>query len=373
MEIQQALDVYRAVANELQVVNETDIYNKPAEDFGEAGADVAHVLPRFELTPRRQELLTVNMDALSLHVATYHEIVAHTEALNEVRMARVSFLNTIAQQIKTLWQRLSVSEEVQQQWISTNSKGTTLAALRACQYELRNLLEEKGKRMGEIIAHARGELEQLWEQAGANDSDKEQCPAYFSNEINDDVFRGIEEAIEVWTARYVCMLPLLSLIEKRESFTSTRDKLAAIEADPMRFKKSKMLMEAEKYRKTLKSKRPAIVQELYHNIVAWEAQYGPFCPKGMRYLDVIRAEDTDVDLSPRPASARQSRRGSGAPALSDAQNRVNIEAAQVATTSNISKPSQKDTKTMKRVTSQKTLDTATSNKDRRITSATGKR
>lgn len=105
----------------------------------------------------------------------------HLSQLEDEKSRREAHIQTIFDQLDTLWKRLGISDGDIDEFIELN-RGSTLQTIRAYENELEHMQQIKREKMSIFIKSAREEIEKLWEDLMYGDVEREAFTAFYDGE-----------------------------------------------------------------------------------------------------------------------------------------------------------------------------------------------
>ncbi|KAG0694297.1 microtubule associated protein-domain-containing protein [Suillus ampliporus] len=135
----------------------------------------------------------------------------HAE-LNELKRRREVHIQAMYDQLETLWRRMGVGEAMDG-FVEAN-RGTTPPVVQAYEEELERMIDLKRERIGEFIANARTEIENLWEELMVGGDERDDFAAFADDEHAEDLLSQHEHEIARLKAEVRLKIPLLTSIRK---------------------------------------------------------------------------------------------------------------------------------------------------------------
>jgi hypothetical protein len=200
------------------------------------------------------------------------------------------------------------------------------------------LQELKKASLKDLIALARGQLEQLWVKCHLSPAEQNAL-SQPNDVVTDEVLDFYETQIARLEARYEEMKPILDKWEKRQAILKEKDEYERHLKDPNRFKKRFASKYEEQARNHI-AKLPKISEVLYQEVKQWEIQHKThFTIDGQRLIEVLEAavrEEADkkaakplrIGQSPSKLSATQSSSVLNQALSSSSRVRNNLHATQ---------------------------------------------
>ena len=105
----------------------------------------------------------------------------HAE-LNELKRRREVHIQAMYDQLEALWRRMGVDEAAMDGFVDAN-RSSTGATIQAYEEELERMIDFKRERMGEFIANARTEIEDLWEELMVGEEERNDFAAFVDGEF----------------------------------------------------------------------------------------------------------------------------------------------------------------------------------------------
>ncbi|MES1913878.1 MAG: hypothetical protein MHM6MM_006025 [Cercozoa sp. M6MM] len=287
-------------------------------------------LDEHELSEADRLLLKNGTDEVcrrSLFDLTQHTLEAlqqRRDVLAAEKQRREAHLRRLAADITRLWKLLGVPQEAQKEFLS-QYQGLGLRTIQACEQCLRQLNQDKRRRLRELLGQSVQRLRELWERSHTPVEERMASCAFavqlqgaYEGDDCEARLQQVQDACERAQQRLQLMAPLLTLIERRDAILRQKAAHDIAEQDPNRFKIPGMMLKLEKFRRVLKSTLPKLTAKLRSALQEYESRFGHFCLQdGRRYLDVLN----EWERAHAPAQKRKSVfRSLGAPSTSSASS-----------------------------------------------------
>ncbi|KAI8366084.1 microtubule associated protein-domain-containing protein [Radiomyces spectabilis] len=216
--------------------------------------------------------------------------------LDEIKQQREFRKNEISLKLIPLWQRLSIDQQQQEQFMAQHH-GLTSNDLQEYESELERMIELKEKRIGDFIAGARKEIARLWSILYFSDDERREFGAAFTDEYSDELLEEHESQISklqllVEDRKYMLerVDRHMKLIEEIRAFKATTNDpsrlLTKSHRDPGR------LLREEKFRKRVSRELPKVERELKGALQEHYVTHGShFLVYGEPYIEKIGTEN----------------------------------------------------------------------------------
>jgi hypothetical protein len=240
-------------------------------------------------------------DCTGIGSRALEELTERVAELNGEKRRRKARLGEMGAEIATLWEKLHVPEE-EQRTFAKSVKGLGMDTIRKGEVELGRLLELKAAMMGRLIDEARDEIERLWEDTSATESQRSAFRAFGiadENRYSDELLAEHDAYIQHLQRRYEQMQPILKVITKREDIIRERMEYEELQKDPTRLQQrgsalTKQLMKEEKIARRIKKDLPKATDYLERKLREWRKTHDePFLYDGEVYLDVMHRQQEE--------------------------------------------------------------------------------
>ena len=240
-------------------------------------------------------------DCTGIGSRALEELTERVAELNGEKRRRKARLGEMGAEIATLWEKLHVPE-AEQRAFAESVKGLGMDTIRKGEVELGRLLELKAAMMGRLIDEARDEIERLWEETSATDSQRSAFRAFGiadENRYSDELLAEHDAYIQHLQRRYEEMQPILKVISKREEIIRERMEDEELQKDPSRLQQrgsalTKQLMKEEKIARRIKKDLPKATDYLERKLREWRKTHDePFLYHGEVYLDAMQRQQEE--------------------------------------------------------------------------------
>mmetsp|Transcript_8084 Transcript_8084/g.25048 ORF Transcript_8084/g.25048 Transcript_8084/m.25048 type:complete len:554 (+) Transcript_8084:242-1903(+) len=230
---------------------------------------------------------------------THINVLEHAKLqLQHVKAERTEQFAAYARDIKGLWNQLEVSDDDRRAFITNNNR-LGMENLHACAVELDRLRSTLQVRMIELCAAKREALEELWDEAGISEQERELCVAYSQQLASEEALASLSHEITEATKYVESIRPVLRAIQRWEEVWQSKIDFEKRSNDPTRLlaRDPGRLLREEKERKSIDRLLPRAEKEVRILLQRWETQFNrPFLYHGDRYLthiDVMKVEEEE--------------------------------------------------------------------------------
>jgi len=221
--------------------------------------------------------------------------------LNGEKRRRKARLGEMGAEIATLWEKLHVPDH-EQRAFAESVKGLGMDTIQKGEDELRRLLDLKAAMMGRLIDEAREQIELLWKETSATDSQRAGFKGFAlkdESQYTDELLSEHDSYIQYLQRRYEQMQPILKVIEKREEIIKERMEYEELQKDPTRLQQrgsalTKQLMREEKIARRIKKDLPKATSYLERKLRDWKKSNDEhFLYNGEVYLDIMSRQEEE--------------------------------------------------------------------------------
>lgn len=261
-----------------------------------AGSLVRSKDDSFIMSSKFRSETCVGINAVAMEEATTRIAQLSTE-----KRRRKTQLQEMGAEIALLWEKLRVSEE-EQVAFTESVQGLGRDTLRKGEAELERLYALKSQMIATLMAEARQQITELWDQINAPiDHRRSFEPFTVESEdlFTDELLEQHEAYIGILQARLEQMKPILRLIERREQIVAERMEYEQLQKDPDRLKQrgaalTRQLMQEEKMARRIKRDLPKLTTVLLQKLEQWRKEHDEdfqYC--GQVYLQVMERQEQE--------------------------------------------------------------------------------
>ena len=239
---------------------------------------------------------------IGIDAKTMESLTDRVADLHGERRRRKEKLVAIGDVIHHLWDRLQISKDEREAFVSSIN-GLGLDTIERGEREVQRLKEMKKAMMGRFIVESREKIKELWHQTNTSDERKEALRPMMSiddeSEFTEDLLQEHEVCISKLEDLLNLMQPILTYIEKREAIIIERTEYEEFLKDPERLKQrgaalTKQLMKEEKMSRRIKKDLPKITGYLEKKLREWhQTNDEPFLYNGEVYLDTMKNQEEE--------------------------------------------------------------------------------
>ncbi|KAF8880528.1 microtubule associated protein-domain-containing protein [Infundibulicybe gibba] len=206
---------------------------------------------------------------------------AQLTSLEATKTAREARIQAVYDELEGLWRRLGIDDADIDAFVEQN-RGSTGDAVKAYEEELERMLEVKRERMGEFVAGARVEIENLWEAVMCGEEERALFAPFWEDVYTEELLKVHED--EIHRLKEENYLEICDEEKELAAAASDQTRLLGRGArDPGR------LLREEKMRKRVSREKPRLEQDLFATIPHWERETGrAFLVYGDRFIDILR-------------------------------------------------------------------------------------